>query len=92
MTHVFITGATGLVGGATVSRLLGDDRVREIFALVRGDALTTARDRVRQAVSRFGALENCVGSQLLVTPPSQNIVTPAGTAIAVNPPRGQGRR
>lgn len=51
MAHVFLTGATGFIGGATAWRLLHDPRVESVLALVRGPR---AEERLNQSVSRFG--------------------------------------
>src|SRR3954469_13474488 len=54
MSVVFLTGATGFVGGAVASSLLADSRVEELHLLVRAQDAAHARHRVVTSLARFG--------------------------------------
>jgi nucleoside-diphosphate-sugar epimerase len=54
---VFLTGATGFLGGAFLSDLLQSPFDGEVVCLVRADDDDTAEERVRRSVGRFGAPE-----------------------------------
>jgi nucleoside-diphosphate-sugar epimerase len=56
MASILLTGATGLVGGATAFELLRDERVHRLVLLVRAEHDEHALQRVRQSVGRFGEL------------------------------------
>jgi nucleoside-diphosphate-sugar epimerase len=53
---LFLTGATGFVGGATAFELLHDERVDRLLLLARGESAEHARERVRCSLQRFGEL------------------------------------
>ena len=50
---VLLTGATGLIGGATLARLLQPDPACHVLLLVRADTPAAAAGRVRQSLRRF---------------------------------------
>jgi nucleoside-diphosphate-sugar epimerase len=52
---VFLTGATGFLGGAFLTDLLQSSFDGEVVCLVRADDDDTAEERVRRSVGRFGA-------------------------------------
>ena len=54
MPTVFLTGATGFLGGAFLSDLLQSSFDGEVVCLVRADDDDTAEERVRRSVGRFG--------------------------------------
>jgi nucleoside-diphosphate-sugar epimerase len=63
---ILITGATGFIGGAAVWHLLCRVPTSRLLLLVRANDLETARQRVRQSITRFGggdcsaqALDRC---------------------------------
>jgi len=51
---IFLTGATGLVGGHLLARMLHQDKTARIVALVRSDSENHARQRLENAVKRLG--------------------------------------
>ncbi len=53
MAVIFLTGATGFVGGATLVRLLEDPRVEQVLVLVRARDTAHARERVAASLARF---------------------------------------
>ena len=55
MVNIFITGATGFVGGATLVRLLADPRVDRVVALVRASDSAHAQHRIAASLARFDA-------------------------------------
>jgi nucleoside-diphosphate-sugar epimerase len=62
---VLLTGATGFIGGATLSRLLHNYPSCRVLLLVRGESPEAAAARVRQSISRFAdlaRLEPALGS------------------------------
>jgi len=54
---VFLTGVTGLLGGAFLSDLLQSSFDGEVVCLVRADDDETAEERVRRSVGRFTGLD-----------------------------------
>jgi nucleoside-diphosphate-sugar epimerase len=53
--YLFLTGATGFLGGALLSHLLEAEFQGELLCLVRGEDQESAEDRVRRSLSRFSA-------------------------------------
>jgi nucleoside-diphosphate-sugar epimerase len=53
MATVFLTGATGFVGGAILAQLLADARVEQVVLLVRSRDSDHADERVVEALGRF---------------------------------------
>src|SRR5262249_46417306 len=53
---LLVTGATGFLGGATVTRLLLTHPSARLLLLVRGDPPETAAARLRQSLGRFADL------------------------------------
>ncbi|WP_313715254.1 SDR family oxidoreductase [Atlantibacter hermannii] len=53
MKTLLITGATGFLGGATVSNILKEDESYKILLLVRGVDASQALERVRQNLRKF---------------------------------------
>ena len=51
---VFLTGATGFLGGAVLAESLDSSRVDEVVCLVRGADQESVEERVRRSASRFG--------------------------------------
>ena len=52
---VFLTGATGFLGGAFLADLLQSSFDGDVVCLVRADDDDTAEERVRRSIGRFGA-------------------------------------
>ncbi len=52
---IFLTGATGFLGGALLSHLIASDFEGGVLCLVRGEDQETAEDRVRRSLGRFSA-------------------------------------
>ena len=52
---VFLTGATGFLGGAFLAGFLDSTTDNDVVCLVRDDEQASAEERVRRSISRFGA-------------------------------------
>jgi hypothetical protein len=74
---VLLTGATGFIGGATLSRLLHNYPACRVLLLVRGESPEAAAARVRQSISRFADLARLESA---LTPPSTGRMTPVSQA------------
>ncbi len=51
---VFLTGATGFLGGAFLAHLADSSAEDQVVCLVRAEDQDTAEERVRRSISRFG--------------------------------------
>ncbi len=59
MAKIFLTGITGLVGGAFTVALLRERDDMEIVALARGNSVETARQRVEKILAEQCAFDDC---------------------------------
>jgi nucleoside-diphosphate-sugar epimerase len=58
MNRILVTGATGFLGGAVISRLLDDPLQTNLLLLVRGDTAAGALFRVKQNLEQFAIPPN----------------------------------
>lgn len=57
MSHLFITGATGFLGGAVLSRVLSESYFSSVLLLVRASSLQEGVSRVRHNLRKFSCNE-----------------------------------
>ena len=56
-TRIFVTGATGFVGGAVAAALVGTPHFKQMLFLVRAKSAAEGAQRVRQSIARFSSSE-----------------------------------
>lgn len=57
MKSLFITGATGFLGGAVLARALSDTSIESILLLVRANSPKEGVERIRNNLAKFGCSE-----------------------------------
>lgn len=59
MTNIFLTGITGLVGGAFTAALLKERNDVKVVALTRSNSVRTARQRVEEILGEQCQFDGC---------------------------------
>ena len=89
--HVFVTGATGLIGSAVVAELLGNSHT--VLALARSDASTLAAEAAGAETLRGGLADlDSLRAPALPKPRESSTWLSATTSAAPTPSRGRSPR